>query len=215
LWANKSLFTDRPIVPESQRDVLPEYQRQAWTSQTAQQLGQLTGRSPAQIEHVTRSYGAGLAKYALQAADWAGQATGLYPSRPPAPAATPADWPVIGAFVARSPSATAEPLQRFYQMAEEIQRTGATVKELRRRDGWDAAQAFRDAHAPAVNQWQQTYGLIMGTQAHLAALRGEQTRISRDPAMSPAAKRAALDALTQQMVSAAAAANRQLDAVRR
>lgn len=137
LFANRSFFTDRPIVPRYLEDVLPEYQYNDYTSETAKFLGAFISEttdgamgSPAKIEHVIRSWTSTLGSYGLQAMDSILEKQGIV-SPPTQPSDTLADLPVIKAFVVRQPSAGSQFITDFYKEFDKIKGRMDTVRKLR------------------------------------------------------------------------------------
>lgn len=66
---NKDLYRNRDIVPFYLQDEDPEDQSFNWTTATAKKIGELTGQSPIQVEHLLRGYFANNATTALHWGD--------------------------------------------------------------------------------------------------------------------------------------------------
>jgi hypothetical protein len=137
LFANRSFFTDRPIVPRYLEDVLPEYQYNDYTSETAKFLGAFISEttdgamgSPAKIEHVIRSWTSTLGSYGLEAMDAILEKQGIV-SPPVQPSDTLADLPVIKAFVVRQPTAGSQFITDFYKKYDKIKGRMDTITKLR------------------------------------------------------------------------------------
>jgi len=137
LFANRSFFTDRPIVPRYLEDVLPEYQYNDYTSETAKFLGAFISEttdgamgSPAKIEHVIRSWTSTLGSYGLEAMDAILEKQGIV-SPPVQPSDTLADLPVIKAFVVRQPTAGSQFITDFYKEYDKIKGRMDTITKLR------------------------------------------------------------------------------------
>ena len=122
LWANKSFFFDRPIVPVSAENLLPEYQYTQNTTELTKfissKLGGWIGKentfSPAKAEHIVRGWTGGVGTTVLKATDLALRKAGIVPD-PVKPAPTLSDIPFVKGFVMRHPSSSAESIQRFYE----------------------------------------------------------------------------------------------------
>ena len=69
LWANKSKFTERDIVPNFLQGIDPQYQYGAYTTAPARAAGELTGMSPMKIDHVVRGVFGTLGMYTMMALD--------------------------------------------------------------------------------------------------------------------------------------------------
>ena len=121
LWANKSFFFNRSIVPAAAENVLPEYQYTQNTTELTKfissKLGGWVGKentfSPAKAEYLVRGWTGGVGTAILQATDFACRKAGIVPD-PVKPAATVNDIPFVRAFVIRHPSSSPESVQRFY-----------------------------------------------------------------------------------------------------
>ncbi len=84
-WANRSMFTGRPIVNLNLQNLRPEAQYHPWTSETARAIADVSGnilpewakdfvpdfvQSPVRIESLIRSYTGTLGAYVTQVADY-------------------------------------------------------------------------------------------------------------------------------------------------
>lgn len=137
LWANKSFFFDRPIVPVSAENLLPEYQYTQNTTELtkfiSKKLGSWIGNdntfSPAKAEHIVRGWTGGVGTTILQATDLALRKTERIPD-PEKPAATISDIPFVKGFVIRHPSSNAESVQRFYEEYQERMKKYNSFKSM-------------------------------------------------------------------------------------
>jgi len=78
-WSNKSLFTGQPIIPNSIKNLPPEYQVTNYTSETSKKIGTLirkingddfsTMSSPVQIDNAIRSWTGPVGRALTQAVD--------------------------------------------------------------------------------------------------------------------------------------------------
>ena len=148
LYFNKSIFTGRPIVPESLRnDDLPEYESTLRTSEFAKQFSSIFAdlrvpkflKSPIQIDYIYDSWTGGIGKQFKQLYDFSAEKLGFV-DRPPQPFSS--NWiknidklPVIQAFVIRQPGMSSSHLEKFYQ-------NWNTFKNVDR--AFDAAMAIQD-----------------------------------------------------------------------
>jgi hypothetical protein len=145
-WANKSTFTERPIVPRAREDVLPQYQYAPYTTETAKKIGGLMAKipgirgsnieaqivSPAKIENLIRGYTGGLGMWALHAANASLKTAGIVPERVE-PSKQLADYPLIKAFVVRYPTADTESIKRFFEDYKEAETNVKSAKLLMKR----------------------------------------------------------------------------------
>ena len=141
-WANKSYFTQRPIVPEGLKNLLPEYQFTQYTSETAKLLGKVLAKltfgkmgSPMMIDNWVQSWFGGLGTYMMKLID-----TGLEKSGIVVPPVDPSsdnwiknldDMIIIKAFVARNPDASSEYLTDFWTMYRPLAKQIATINRLK------------------------------------------------------------------------------------
>lgn len=113
-WANRSFFTDRPIVGMELEGLEPVAQYNPWTSETARALtsgldqvvpdgmGRFlpeTLRSPTRLEHAMRAYLGTVGGYILQLSDAAMRGVGAFPDAPAM--ASVRDIPVVGGAAGR------------------------------------------------------------------------------------------------------------------
>ena len=124
VWADKSMFLNRPIIPRDREGMLPEYQYSLHTSETAKIIGAVVGAlplvgesklaSPSVVEHIVRGWTGGLGKYALDAIDQALLAVGLTPENIDPTPQSLTNIPLVKAFVSRYPSLNTKSIERFY-----------------------------------------------------------------------------------------------------
>jgi hypothetical protein len=140
VWANKSIFLDRPIVPRDREKVLPEYQYSLYTSETAKLIAALVGQipvvgesklaSPAVVEHIVKGWTGGLGRYALEAIDQALLSAGLTPeSVEPTPQPL-TNIPFVKAFISRYPSLNTKSIERFYTEYAQREKYMNSIKAL-------------------------------------------------------------------------------------
>lgn len=137
-WADKSLFTQMPIIPYGTENMLPKYQYNEYTSETAKILGktldQITGggagalSSPARIDSIITNWTGTLGRYAIQASDAALRKSGYVKGEKPEPQLE--DLPIIKAFLTRNPKGSSEYISRFYKKAKKADAILATQKKL-------------------------------------------------------------------------------------
>jgi len=205
-FSNRSLFTERPIVPKYLEDVLPEYQYAPYTSETAKLLGKALGAmgvdksaagSPLVIDNYIRAWTGGLGQYVVAASDKALTATGIVPSKVN-PTMTPADMPIIRAFAVRHPSGGAQSIQDFYETYEERRKALGTVRYLTKLGEPDSAGAVSEER-----------NLETAERVHKAL--GQQMKFARDVAfnrtMTPADKRRLIDTTYLQAIDLAKTGN--------
>ncbi len=228
-FANRSSFTGNPIVSQRAEGLLPEYQYNDYTTETAKLLGRVFGAfpgltnkaieapegsfmggvsraltTPALVENYIKAWTGGLGRYALQIADAGLKTAGVVPDIP-MPERTLADIPLIRAFVVRYPSASARSIQRFYDRAEVNDRVLTTIRQ-RAAEGDTAAVEKTLAFRPVGVKLDNMRRTLSG-QSRLVHL------INRNPEMTPGEKRQLIDSIYFAMIGIAEAGNELMDSV--
>lgn len=182
-FANRSMFTNLPIVPRREEKLLADYQYGPETPEIAKKIGQALDVSPRHVQNVIRGYTGGLGRYAMDIADAGLEATGVV-GPVPRPTKELADLPVARAFVARTYGPGAPSIERLY----------ADMDSLERR--------HQSGHTLTA---QETTLLARYRQAtkQLTWYRGQMRQIMEAPGMTPEAKRAAVDYLNLAMINTA------------
>jgi hypothetical protein len=209
-WANKSMFLDRPILPKSMENILPEYQYKRYTTETAKILGKYlskipilpdaTPTSPAMVENVVRSWTGGSGQYALGFIDHVLRKTGVVKEEDyEEPTRHLADWPIFRAFVVRYPSTNAESIRDFYDNYEKIEKVQNTAKYLisEEHDYDKAMGLMMEGSLVRLNKYADS----------LANIRDMIDAIYIAPSMTGDEKRAMIDQLIMQMVAVAQQGN--------
>ena len=208
-FANRSLFTNRTLIPQSMEKGLPEYQQTPYTSQTARSIGRVLGAfpgisdakmdpsSPAQgvaralsspilLENYLRAWTGNLGTYVLAAADAGLRKTGVLPD-PPMPASTLADIPFIRAFMVRYPTSSPQGIQDFEDMYDRDKAYFDTWKQQIQNGDPAAAQSIAVAGGPRIFAQLDSVRQVLT----------EQNQIIRDiyknPSMPPDEKRQLID----------------------
>ena len=201
LYFNKSIFFDRPIVPASMENVLPEYQYLPHTTETAKSLSKLLGGfvgkentfSPIKAEYVITGWGAGVGSAALHITDYALRKAGLVPD-PVKPADTLADIPFVKSFVVRHPSSSAESLNEFYNKYNEKMRyINSFNLESKRGD----IEGIRDLIS------SQAWGMLSGINKQLSESAAVVRNIENNPQMTADEKRQLIDNLYNMRIQTA------------
>jgi hypothetical protein len=137
-WSNKSLFSNRPIVDRGLEKLLPEYQWNEYTSETAKAIGNVlrfmlgdesSWTSPQRIDSLIYNWSGTLGRHVVNMADKALIESGIMPD-PVKPADTLADMPIIKAFVVRNPSLGSEHIEDFYRMYIPLKKRIDTINSL-------------------------------------------------------------------------------------
>lgn len=126
---NKSFFTGRPIVSDSQKEMLPAEQFTPWSTATSKSLskfftnivGERGAMGPTQIDHLIQGYGGTLGIGGVRAAEAALKAAGVIKDNGPAPKMS--DWPLLSSWMERYPSASNAPMLEFQDRMKGIAET--------------------------------------------------------------------------------------------
>jgi hypothetical protein len=139
---NRSIFYDRPIVPESvQNTLMPEFEYGRSTSEFSKLLGQIlqdvnvgSFGSPAKIDHLIKSWTGGAGKQLLDFTDFIAKKTGLVEA-PASPWST--NWvknldsiPFVKAFVIRQPGQSSFHVQKLWNTFGELKQVEQTINKL-------------------------------------------------------------------------------------
>lgn len=136
--ANHSFFRDRPLVPDTMKDILPQYQYTPYTTETAKSLSKFfndvpllrsMNMKPVEIDNFIQEWSGGLGRMAVRGAEQAAQSAGLIKTN--APAMKPEDWlGLFGAVTARYPSVSAQPIIDFEERMGKVNGIHATLDKL-------------------------------------------------------------------------------------
>lgn len=149
-FANKSTFFQTPLVSERLKKMPYSEQVNRGTSETAKLVGRGVSKinddtsfaSPIVLDNYIRAWGGKTAEYARAGVDAALRTLGAVESGPPGPTRRLSDIPILRRFVMQYPSASAQPIQDFYEEYGKLERQAASSREARRR-GEDAEVPFR------------------------------------------------------------------------
>lgn len=126
-WANKSMFTNLPIVPQSEQRLPESMQYGAYTSETAKALGRLLDISPRKIDNTIKGYGAGLGGYATKGIDLLLTGSGI--SKPlPKPSTYQPELPMAKAFQVND-YGQSKSVNDFYNELERLESQYSSVRK--------------------------------------------------------------------------------------
>ena len=204
--SNYNFFFDRNVYPTWMEDLPPEQRKNAYTSQTAQFLGESVGQSPAQIENAIRAQFGGLGGYGLKAGDAMIDQVKRWNDVPVAEKpATDADNILIQGFTLRDPiGSNSNSVQNFfdnYKLAKQAWNGQKNVPE-------------EDKEAYIANRAQQisSYKSMERARKDIAGLQKEIIRITKDTDMSADEKRKTIKDLNSQITVIAREANKEYNA---
>lgn len=206
-FANRSLFTDRPLIPKYLQDMMPQYQANPYTTDTAKLIGNFIAKipglqessiaSPIMVENYIRAWTGGLGKHALDGSDYILRTAGLVPSRVE-PTPTNADRVLLKAFAVRFPEAGANSVQDFYEEYERRAKVKSTSRYLTKTGEAEQGQALLRDNVIAT---ADTLHRAIGTQLKLVR------DVYRNPKMSPEEKRKFIDLSYMQVIKMAQTGN--------
>lgn len=139
-FSNKNLFNNTPIIPYGSENMLPEYQYNEYTSETAKVVGkaisEITGGrmgSPARLDQLISNWTGTLGRYTIQTLDYGLRESGIVKT-PEKPEFQLEDLPVIKAFLVRDATGSSEYIQRFYQKYKKAEGFIKTLDKLEREE---------------------------------------------------------------------------------
>jgi hypothetical protein len=151
-WRNKSSFTDRPIVGRGQEKLLPKYQAHPYTSEISKGIASIVSNipglsetaaaSPAKIENVIKGYTGGVGQIGLAASDYFINKLGIGGKQPEKPSLVASDYPILKSFIARTKTASTEPVNQFYKYDAEIESALSSYKEMLKQDNTKEAESI-------------------------------------------------------------------------
>lgn len=197
-FANRSLFTGKPIVPEGLKRLSPELQARPSTSPTLKAIGGLAGVSPLKLESAVRSTAGGLGALALQGIDVAATATGLLPSAIREKRETLQQIPVLRGLTAKTEIFSSDVVEQFYDRFEEAERLLADYKNLKQSGQTEKAKELRESEQfKRLTFWDGEAGTrrnrLRGTYDLLSDLRKRRQQIVADQTLDVGQKRALLE----------------------
>lgn len=182
---NTNAFFGGNIVPMREERFRPEQQYSSYTSETAKAIGRMLKASPRKVDHLMKSYGAGLADHALNFIDiLAGEALDTQ---------TPSELvPGLQAFTG-SYYRGSQSIDEFYRIRDQIEKDHATYQEQIKRK--------QRPTAPPPNP--QLRKFFSRTSEQLSELRKQKRQIQDAKDIPGEVKRKMTSAIDKQMTSVA------------
>lgn len=206
---NYDFFRDRPLVPDSMKNLLPEYQYASYTTEATRALGSLIGSfpgmkdssfaSPIVIDNYIRGWSGTLGGYAVQIADAALQKAGILRTHIE-PTKTLAEMPVIKAFMIREPSASAQSIQDFYDHHDRALKQLATIRH-------EAMLGHTDAVLKEMQVNPVMLEKLESVRQGLANANRMIQLVQENPEFTPDEKRQIIDSAYGQMILMARTGN--------
>lgn len=210
---NRSLLTDRPIVPARVQGLEPSQQSTPYTGETARTLGELTNTSPAKIENLVSGYAGGLGRLATKNVSdpvirVLREAKGQPPMRPLVPEAEGIEAiPLARRFHIPVPGAGAESVGRIFEEFQHAEQKRRTWKRLLEEGRREDASRYLAKHqdeilSVATEEDAGVRGPLREVEAELSKLFSERRTILTAP-MKDEARRRAIDELDKLIVRVA------------
>jgi len=212
-WANKSFFTDRPIITYEMEKQLPEYQYAPSTNLLVRKVSEAfagvanaTGlealkfspiTSPVIIDNYIRGWTGSLGPLALNLSERALVAANVLPD-PVRPEDTLSDIPLVRAFVVRYPSMDAKPITEFYDRFKKFEVYSNTIRQ-RAREG-DVAALERES---SLRWFDEFSGKPQGIRDALATQARFIRNVNKNKEMTPQEKRQIMDQTYYLMIETA------------
>jgi hypothetical protein len=166
-WANRSAFTDRPIVGQRLEGLPASEQHDPWTSETLQAIGDIFNLSPKRAEHLVNGYFATLGRFVLAGPDILLHHALDFPEDP---TKRIEDYPAIGRFVKeKTPQRYTRYQTWFYDTMQEMDKTVRAINKLR----------FRGETGRAVEMARDKRDLLLARSA-FSQVRGTLSRVNRE-----------------------------------
>lgn len=222
-FANRSTFTDRPIIPRDKEGEEPFAQAGPRTGETARTVGGMLNVSPAKIENVVRGYTGGLGAYALEGTDAAvrigRERMGKEPLRPTMPPEREGIFAVPGvrAFVKPNPGAGGQSIEDFYVGRDAAERKRQTYHGLVQEGRYKDAREFLLENLTEIiamsteGDFGET-GLARSAAQQMDELRAIRKQVMTSPLSKPD-RDAKLRQVEQAMTKVARGGNRAMEAL--
>lgn len=192
-WANRSIFSGRPIVPQRLMKLSPENRYEYYTSDfsklNAEWLGKLgIHLSPMELDNAYFGYSGGMGRLIMDVVD---RPLGSLSGEPAKPAETWSDKPVLRALSVRFPSGNLDSIQKFYNRLNELEMRYADIRQGRTKANPLTAQEFME-----LKQLQNASDILSAQQKQVQS-------IIWDKKLTPDEKRDHLDAVELKVLNVA------------
>ncbi|HHQ4697486.1 TPA: LPD38 domain-containing protein [Aeromonas veronii] len=187
---NYDSFRGGPIDNAQDLAVKAEARYNEQTSLLMRELGELSGFSPKQLEHLVIGYTGTIGGYVMAAADGLIRA-----SRPGESASWRADEiPLVKAvYRGTGPAKSTQHMEQFYQMLNEVNQLKRTVDQYRSEGLDDKAKELLDEQGGIL----KSRSSLSRTQQQIRVLRNRIELLQRDKVLSSDEKRRRIDELLQ------------------
>jgi hypothetical protein len=193
LYANKDMFTGRPIENMSDEGKLPSARYNAYTSETMRTLSRVLpealGASPKRLEHLVQGYTGAMGMYILGASD---SLVRVASGMPDSPSMRLDRVPVLKAFYQEAPAMHTAYGTQFYDMLKETEQVQRTINAYVKEGEFEKADALRSENADKLKFRKQ----LNKTNKTLGELRHQVDAIYRSD-LSSSEKRKRIDQLME------------------
>ncbi|MGL4886973.1 MAG: LPD38 domain-containing protein [Aeromonas veronii] len=185
---NYDTFRGGPIDGPQDLNLMAEARYNEQTSLLMRELGELSGFSPKQLEHLVIGYTGTMGSYVMAAAD------GLIRTTQPGESA---GWradeiPLLKAiYRGTGPAKSTQHLEEFYQMLNEVNQLKRTIDQYRREGRIEAANTLQATHGEVLKSRQS----LGRTQQKIRVVRNKIELIQRDKTLDAEQKRQRIDEL--------------------
>lgn len=198
-YANTKSFTGSSIVPQGLEGMDPEAQHRPWTSETAVELGKLTGASPLRLEHAVKGYLGSMGGYLLALSD-AGIRL-VDGDRPPEAELRLDEIPVMKRFVRTDPARSTKFKTEFYRIKREASKAYKTLENYKTRGMIKEARDFLSN--PDDRQRYNAHKGLYKAGLAMSKMNRALRSIQDDKDMRPKEKRRRADAIIDRQNSLA------------
>lgn len=217
-YANKNMFSGRPLVSQDKEKLLPELQYEPYTSETAKQIAKLIGyvplvrdigpnsdklSSPAVVENYIKSWTGTLGGYALKVSDAGLEKAGITQPNTAHSADTLADSPFFKEFVSRYPSLKSQPLEDFYESLDKTNRVLNSIQYAGKHGDLLTAQKI-------MLQYPDMEMKLTGISQGISSAKKVIQNVQDNPNMQPVEKRQVIDTVLFQIGSMANMGNQMM-----
>jgi hypothetical protein len=200
-WANKDSFTGQDIVPFGMEHLAPTEQYKSTTSDAIKAFCNMVEaidgdmapdiiKSPARFETLLRGYFSSLGMGIVSGVDVAARITGLAPSKP----ISTNDIPILGALTRDDDIASSRYVQKFYDMAAEMDEVVYTANSYLR---GEETGKYKDYILENIDKLKGKT-VVNKVRKGLSEIRTKRMIVERSRTMTDDQKMKALETLTEQ-----------------
>lgn len=226
-FVNKKFYTGGPVVSAGLEKVLPQFQSQEYTSETAKQIGKLLAvipgvrdigtkdakiSSPQVIDNYIQNWSGSVGNYAVQLIDEALRRSNIVTDR--RAAYTIFDTPFVKSFLVREPSMNASPIHDFKERFGEGEKVMNSIKLLTKQGNLDQAQQFMSENQDKLTGLSQINETINRSAQAIQGISDLPVKDKNgNPLYSRDDKRQQIDSLTYYAIESAKQGMKMLDAM--